>query len=161
MWGYRIGGPTSFQEIFGECEFPQLRSLILNGFDSTEAELVGFLRSSSYLQHLTLTYHILRGKDNWESCANGMKIALPHLKHISVNALIADSNGRHARLHCRCSCTDVLEFFLQGGPNPFILAKTHEEWVTVAFLTDFDDISPWPRLRARNRVWSARGFLSH
>lgn len=152
MLGYRPRGPSSFQEIFGECEFPQLRSLILNGFDSTEAELVAFLRSSSCLQYLTLTHHILRGEDRWESCANGIKIALPNLKHIIVNALISDNGGHVFRATRYCNCTDVLEFFLQGGENPFMFPEAYHEWTRVAFVTEIDP-PRWPRVWARNRSW--------
>ncbi len=134
---YRPGGPTAFHDIFRECEFPQLGSLILHGFDSTEAELVGFLRGSSRLQHLTLTQHNLRRKGRWDSCANGIKAALPSIKHILVDTLMSEGGGNsYAETHThRCNYADIQEFFFQGKANPFICAQTQDERFHVSFVT--------------------------
>ena len=131
---YRLGGPTTFQEIFGECEFPQLRSLKLEGFDSTEAELVGFFRSSSHLQHLILMRHRLRAKGKWESWANEIKVALSSLKKIVVHILESSVDDHSLDTHThRCSHTDVQGFFFHGKVNPFICARAQEENVSVTF----------------------------
>ena len=160
--GYRPGGPTSFQEIVGECEFPRLKCLMLEGFDSTEAELVRFLRGSSHLQRLTLTHHILRGKDKWKSCANGIKIALPNLEHISVNALISDDGGQDFRYNTHyCSPPDVLGFFLQGRANPFVDAETQNEPNRIVFITVNECANHWPPRWPKSRSWWVRPLPFH
>ena len=137
---YRPGGSTAFQEIFDKCEIPQLKTLILSGFDSTEAELVGFLRGSSHLQHLNLTQHTLRAKGKWESCANGIKVALPTIEQIIVNALISSGDDDYVDAHTHhCSCTDVQGFFFHGKANPFICAQTQDENVRVTFIIKNDN----------------------
>ena len=128
-------GPTAFKEIIGECEFPQLRSLMLHAFISTEAELIGFLHSASHLQHLTLKHHKLRMKDNWESCANRIKIALPALEHIVVDDLGFNYDD-HSRIRqtVHCSPTDVQGFFFQGKANPFACTQARDERIQLNFL---------------------------
>ena len=153
---YRRGGPTAFKEIIGECEFPQLRSLILHGFTSTEAELVTFLRGSSHLQQLTLTYHRLAWDDKWESCANGIKIALPTLEHIFVDALVSNYND-YSVIHDdkHCSHTDIQGFFFQGKANPFICAPKTGERTRITFLTT-DDANRPLGAQARDALWMSR-----
>ena len=160
---YRPGGPTAFQEIIGECAFPQLGSLILHGFDSTEAELVGFLRGSSRLQHLTLTHHNLRRKGRWDSCADGIKLALPSIEHILIDALVSDGGGNsHVETHThRCNYTDIQEFFFEGKANPFICAQTQDERINVAFLTVNSDASRTPGAPARDISWQASYLKFH
>ena len=132
---FRRGVPTAFQEIFDKCEFPQLRSLILHGFDSTEAELVGFLRGSSRLQYLTLTRHNLVTKGRWESFADGIKIALPNLEQILVNNLHSGVDDYSVNGHTHyCNYTDVKGFFFHGKANPFICSQTQDERGSVEFV---------------------------
>ena len=136
---YRPGGPKDFQEILGECKFPQLRSLILQGFNSTEGELVGFLRSSSYLQQLTLKSYKLEGKYKWESCMNGIKIALPTLQYISVDGLLSNYNNLGLPYHTHyCSRTDIHGFFFQGEANPFTCEEIRDERVRIILVTTDD-----------------------
>lgn len=133
----RPGGTTAFQEILSKCEFPQLRTLILHGFTSTEAELVGFLRGSSHLQQLTLTSHELRWNDKWESCANEIKIALPVLEHILVDALASNYNGYSPVHHFHnqyCCRKDVQGFFFQGKANPFVGAPKADKHTRITFV---------------------------
>ena len=149
---HRPGLPTAFKEIIGECKFPQLRSLILHEFNSTQAELVGFLRGSSHLQHLTLTDHILRGEDNWESCANGIKIALPSLKHIIVDNLrCAHSFGIDDLYVNYLSHRDVQGYFFHGKANPFICAQSQGDRALIAFRIKFD--AGLLRTGIANKVW--------
>ena len=141
----RRGGPTAFEEIFGECEFPQLSSLTIQGFTSTEAELLRFLRGSSCLKKLTLRCHMLGWKDEWEPCANEIKLALPKLEHIEVDDLISNHGGQVVAYHQHdCSDTDVQEFFFQGNANPFICAHTQDRSFRVTFTTDTYYHSTWP-----------------
>ena len=136
---YRPGRPTKFQEILGECQFPQLRSLILQGFTSTERELVRFLRGSSYLQQLTFRCHKLEGKDNWESCTNEIKIALPTLEHISVDGLLSNYNDHSLPYHTHyCSRTDIQGFFFQGKANPFTCEQIRDERVCIILVATDD-----------------------
>ena len=160
---YRPGGVTAFQEIIGECKFPQLGSLILHGFDSTEAELVGFLRGSSRLQHLTLTQHNLRRKGRWDSCANGIKAALPSIEHILVDGLISDGGGNsYVETHThRCNYTDIQEFFFQGKANPFICAQTQGERFHVSFVTLNNGANRTPGALARDTSWKASYLKFH
>ena len=159
---YRPGGPTAFQEILDDCKFPRLRSLILSGFDSTEAELIEFLGGSSDLQHLTLTHHALGAKEKWESCANKIKATLPSLENITVNALESGYRGPLVCVHTHtCSCTDVQEFFLQGEANPFSCAHKQDEGIRVAFITNVDDAYIAPGGRACNTLWKASYLKFH
>ena len=160
---YRPGGPTAFREIIGECEFPQLGSLILHGFDSTEAELVGFLRGSSRLHHLTLTQHTLRRKGRWDSCANGIKVALPSIEHILVDTLISDGGGNsYVGTHThRCNYTDIQEFFFEGKANPFIYAQIQDERIHESFVTVNNGANRTPGALARDTSWKASYVKFH
>ena len=151
--GYGPRGPTIFKEIIGECEFPQLRSLILEGFTSTEAELLDFLHCSSHLQQLTLTNHRLGCGNNWESCTNGIKLALPTLKHIIVHALTSNFGGHSPIRHTQhCRRTEVQGFFFQGKENPFACAQGQDERTRVTFLITDDNNRPLGG-EFRNELW--------
>lgn len=133
---YRRGGPTAFQEVFGGCAFPQLSSLMLKGFTSTETELVEFLRSSSHLQQLTLTCHKLGWKDKWESCANGIKLALPTLEHVVVDALTSNYDDHSLLYHVQhCSHATIQGFFFQGKGNPFTCGQIRNKRIRTTFVT--------------------------
>ena len=150
---YRRGGPTAFQEIFGGCTFPQLSSLILEGFTSTEAELVKFLHGSSDLQQLTLTYHKLGWKDNWESCTNAIKLALPIIENIIVDDLTSNYDDHSLLYHVQhCSRTDIQGFFFQGKANPFTCEQIRDKRRRTTFVTTDNDKRPlgaW----AKNASW--------
>lgn len=158
---YMPGGSTAFQEILGGCDFPQLSSITLQGFTSTQTELIRFLRGSSNLQQLTLNYHMLGGKDEWEYCANGIKLALPNLEHIIINFLISNHGGRVVAYHKhRYSDTDVRGFFFQGKANPFICAHTQDQSFRVTFTSEISEDSTWPPGAGDGACVRARGGRS-
>ena len=152
---YRRGEPTVFQEILGKCQFPQLRSLILGGFDSTEGELVGFLRGSSRLQHLTLTKHHLRKKGKWYSCADSIKVALPSLEHIFIDEVTSGADDvRFDGINHVYSHRDLWRYFFHGKANPFPRAQRRDERVHVRFIATDDANRPLEAL-AYSELWES------
>ena len=113
---------TPFQTILGTCQFPKLRSLILNSLDSTSEELLTFLEASKQLQQFTLIYHeLLSG--TWEQTAGWMRTSLT-LEEIDLNGLygglvphnpVADFDDEGYIDYFG----HVQDFFLRHGPNPF------------------------------------------
>ena len=160
---YGAGESSYFRKILGDCVLPRLTSLILTGFDSTEAELVGFLRGSSHLQHLNLTHHKLREDKQWESCASGIKDALPALKHIVLNALECGDGGDDAVPHHthRYTRRELEDFFHQGKTNPFICDHIEHGKVHVAFVTDLEDANRRRGVWTENRLWRASYIEYH
>ena len=160
---YGAGEPSTFRKILGECVLPRLTSLIVTGLDSTEAELIEFLRGSSRLQHLTLTHHKLRGDKKWGSCANEIKDALPTLKRIILNALESgdgDDHFVHRHTH-RYTRREVEDFFLQGKANPFICDHLEHEQAHVAFVTDLEDADRRRGVWTENALWRASYLEFH
>ena len=157
------GRPTTLQEIFGECKFPQLRSLILDGFDSTGAELVGLLQGSSRLEHLTLTRHYLGSKGRWDSCANKIKVALPSLKHIVIDDVRSSADDfSYDDVHVHCySHRDVQEFFFQGKANPFVCSQTQDKGIRVKFIGRFGGADLFPGVYVGHTVWQASYLKFH
>ncbi|KAK0509697.1 hypothetical protein JMJ35_008091 [Cladonia borealis] len=158
----RCGGPTVFQEILGECQFPQLRSLILDGFGSTEGELVGFLRGSSRLQHLTLTKHHLTEKGRWDSCADSIQVALPSLEHILIHDVTSGASdvGFHGMHDHFYSHRELLGFFFQGKANPFTRAQTRDERTYITFIIT-DDANRPLEAQLHDELWKASYLKFH
>ena len=156
---YRRERPTAFQEILDKCQFPQLRSLIIVGFDSTEGELVGFLRGSNRLQHLTLKKHHLREKGRWDSCADSIKVALPSLVHIFIDGVTSGAydvgvDDMHDQFY---SHRDLRGFFFQGKANPFTRPQTRDERTRITFVTTNYANRPLPGLTT-SLLWKASYF---
>ncbi|KAL9133874.1 MAG: hypothetical protein Q9175_004947 [Cornicularia normoerica] len=113
---------TPFQTILGTCQFPKLRSLILNSFESTMEELLTFLGASQQLQQLTLIQHeLLSG--TWEEAADRMQSFLT-LEEVSLDYVYGGWGPDSAVVEFHEGVYDdyfgrVQAFFSRRGPNPF------------------------------------------
>lgn len=108
----------TLQEILGRCEFPKLRSLILPGFVSSEAELLRFLRPSKNLEYLTINCHIL-SEGTWMRVADWIRASLPLLKHAGLEQLYGGFDEPWASIEYMDFYENVGKFFFAQGENPF------------------------------------------
>ena len=127
--GYQFGhasdsNPTTMSNYLGGCHFPKMRSLILSTMSSNEDELLGFLKGSPCLKHLTIDYLILE-VGSWEAVARRIRSAFRlesfMFDHLSGGFPGLDEYGGYT--HHTSSNRPLLEnFFLSYGENPFTKA---------------------------------------
>ena len=121
----RVINPT-LTEILGRCNFPKLRSLNLGFFACSEVELVGFLKHSRYLEHLTITDHDMT-EGLWARVADWMRASLRLLKSAEMIQLYSGFEEPWEDFEYMDLYGDVEKFFFAGGENPFT-KKSLEEY---------------------------------
>lgn len=102
------------------CRFPELRSLVLAGFDAEEEELLEVLEASPRLENLFLCGVIITA-GLWASAATRMR-SIFQLKRVEVIGLQDDATPP-TRFSAECEILadhrHVEDFFLRDGENPF------------------------------------------
>ena len=110
--------PTTMSNFLGGCHFPKLRSLILSAMNSNEDELLGFLKGSPCLKHLTINHFTLE-VGSWEAVARRIRSAFL-LESVMFNRLIGGLPSLNEDDWYTSSNRPLLEnFFLSYGENPF------------------------------------------
>ena len=126
--------PEASTAIFGflsGCHFPKLRSLILDSMNSTEDELLDFLKTSPGLKHLTLEHFFLI-IGSWEVVAERIRSVL-RLKSVMIQDFVDGmpnfGHGKYYQgLYSYSNDHRVIEdFFLRNGKNPFT-KEAMETW---------------------------------
>ena len=98
------------------CRFSKLNSLILTNLNSTEDELLDFLKTSPCLKHLTIEFFSLV-LGSWQVVAQRIRSAL-QLKSVMLDMLTGTFSNRYSEYYCKNH--DLVErFFLHNGENPF------------------------------------------
>ena len=109
---------STFPEILGGCQFPKLRSLILVGLDSPEAELLRFLGHSRNLEHLAINCHVL-DQGSWMRVLDWIRASLPLLKYGGVNQVYGGFDEPWATTEYMDFYENVAKFLFAHGENPF------------------------------------------
>lgn len=108
---------TSLNLFLDRCQFPRLRSLILQSFEAFETELLALLQGSPRLRSLTLSaFSLTRG--SWEGFVEQARGTL-NLKRVALHFLHGfdynDSWDNYLDWH-----TPMVDgFFFSSGENPF------------------------------------------
>ncbi|KAL9133873.1 MAG: hypothetical protein Q9175_004946 [Cornicularia normoerica] len=109
--------PRTFDAILGGCQYPKLKSLVLECFDANEAELLGFLKCSTKLEALYMhDVNLISG--SWERIADELRRVM-HPKEVELSCLRQDNWAAFVYHTSPSSIRDVGEFFLRQGENPF------------------------------------------
>ena len=115
FYDLRYDESTGIFMFLSGCRFPKLRSLILDPMNSTEDELLDFLKTSPCLKHLTLENFDLK-IGSWEVVVERIRSVL-RLKSVMIHHFAG------AMYHDRCFRTNdhraIEDFFLRNGKNPF------------------------------------------
>lgn len=116
-------GPIPFGSLecfLGDCQLPKLRSLILQNFQASEAEISALLNGLPRLQTLFFSAFALTA-GSWERVAHRMR-RIPNLKKILLHWLrgFARQNPADAADDWLASNRPTIDdFFFRGGENPF------------------------------------------
>ncbi|KAL8764774.1 MAG: hypothetical protein Q9209_007883 [Squamulea sp. 1 TL-2023] len=77
--------PTSkLVKLLGDCKYPEMTSLILDNFRSSEEELLSFILPSKNLKHLHLVAYKL-SPGSWENVTRTLKNEMPYLNYVQMN----------------------------------------------------------------------------
>ena len=120
-YGYfdpELGNMTSMSTFLEGCRFPKLTSLVLTNMNSTEDELLSFLKTSPCLKHLTMEFFAL-AVGSWEAVAQRIHLVL-QLKSVMLDMLSGGFGSEYSWEYSSKNNNLIEKFFLHNGENPFM-----------------------------------------
>lgn len=108
---------SALQVILGGCRFSELRTLVLDSFNSNQTELLGLLQGSPKLQELALDGHELEF-GTWDYIANEIGATLP-LREVTFHRIRGCFRQPRRNWVFLDEFGDARRFFFENGNNPF------------------------------------------